>query len=217
LLQEALATGREVGDRWGVASWLYQLGRLRLLQENEADATALLSDSLLLFREMGDDHRAAECLERLAIVAGSRHHDATAARLFGAAEATRDALGASLSPADRDEHEPRVASARAALGATAFAASWEEGRALTLEEALEEARRTFPEPADLPSEERSILSARELEVLRLVAEGLTDPQIAERLHVSTRTVNAHLRTVYRKLRVRSRAAAVKRANELGLI
>ena len=60
------------------------------------------------------------------------------------------------------------------------------------------------------------LTAREVEVLRLVAEGLTDAQVAERLVLSLRTVHAHLRSIYRKLDVRSRSAATRYAVEHGL-
>jgi DNA-binding NarL/FixJ family response regulator len=61
------------------------------------------------------------------------------------------------------------------------------------------------------------LTAREVEVLRLVAVGLTDAEVAERLFLSVRTVNAHLRSVYRKLGVRSRAAAGRFAEEHDLL
>ena len=61
------------------------------------------------------------------------------------------------------------------------------------------------------------LSAREVEVLGLVAEGLTDRQVAERLYLSPRTVGRHLRSIYNKLGVSSRAAAVKQALERDLI
>jgi DNA-binding CsgD family transcriptional regulator len=60
-------------------------------------------------------------------------------------------------------------------------------------------------------------SARELEVLSLVARGITDAEVAENLYVSPRTVSRHLRGAYRKLGVKSRTAAVKKAGELGLI
>lgn len=81
--------------------------------------------------------------------------------------------------------------------------------------ALERARRMRAELAARPTP--GLLSARELEVLRLVAEGLTDREVAERLHISPRTVNQHLRSIYRKLGVGSRAAATRRALELGMI
>jgi DNA-binding CsgD family transcriptional regulator len=61
------------------------------------------------------------------------------------------------------------------------------------------------------------LTAREVEVLRLVAEGLTDAQVAEQLFLSTRTVNQHLRTIYNKLGVSSRAAATRFVTEHGLL
>jgi DNA-binding NarL/FixJ family response regulator len=61
------------------------------------------------------------------------------------------------------------------------------------------------------------LTVREVEVLRLVADGLTDAQVAERLVVSLRTVHAHLRSIYRKLDVRSRSAATRFAVERGLV
>jgi len=61
------------------------------------------------------------------------------------------------------------------------------------------------------------LSVREVEVLRLVAEGLTDAQVAERLYLSQRTVGSHLRSVYNKLGVSSRAAATRFAVEHGLV
>lgn len=61
------------------------------------------------------------------------------------------------------------------------------------------------------------LTPREVEVLRLVAEGLTDGQVAERLYISPRTVGRHLGSIYKKLGVPSRAAAARRAVEHSLI
>ncbi len=60
------------------------------------------------------------------------------------------------------------------------------------------------------------LTARELEVLALVAEGRTDAEVAETLVLSIRTVNAHLRSIYRKLDVHTRSAATRYALEHGL-
>jgi DNA-binding NarL/FixJ family response regulator len=70
-----------------------------------------------------------------------------------------------------------------------------------------------PEPTEVPGH----LTARELDVLRLVAAGLSDAETAGQLYLSVRTVNAHLRSIYRKLGVRSRAAAGRFAAENGLI
>lgn len=73
------------------------------------------------------------------------------------------------------------------------------------------------QPATAPQASQTILSPREIEVLRLVADGLTDGQTAQKLYISPRTVGQHLRSIYRKLDVPSRAAAVRRAAELDLI
>jgi DNA-binding CsgD family transcriptional regulator len=72
-------------------------------------------------------------------------------------------------------------------------------------------------PPDNTTPGRTELTDRELEVLRLVAEGLTDGRIAKRLYVSPRTASNHLRSIYNKLGVPSRAAAVRQAVERGLI
>lgn len=61
------------------------------------------------------------------------------------------------------------------------------------------------------------LTAREVEVLRLVAEGLTDGQIAKRLIISRRTVTSHLTSIYNKLGVSSRTAATRLAVEHQLV
>ena len=61
------------------------------------------------------------------------------------------------------------------------------------------------------------LSARELEVLPLIAEGLTNQEIAARLYLSLHTVKAHARNIYAKLGVSSRTQAVARARALGLL
>ncbi|HEU4495405.1 MAG TPA: LuxR C-terminal-related transcriptional regulator, partial [Rubrobacteraceae bacterium] len=100
--------------------------------------------------------------------------------------------------------------ARRALGEKEGAKAFEEGRALAPDEALSEARQAVDTVG-------SLLSAREVEVLQLVAEGLTDGQVAEQLYISPRTVGVHLRSIYRKFAVPSRAAAVKLAVERGVI
>ena len=64
--------------------------------------------------------------------------------------------------------------------------------------------------------EAAYLTPREAEVLRLVARGCTYMQVADRLGVSLHTVGSHIRNAYRKLGVRSGAAAVMRAVELRL-
>jgi ATP/maltotriose-dependent transcriptional regulator MalT len=61
------------------------------------------------------------------------------------------------------------------------------------------------------------LSDRERDVLNLMASGATNPEIAEKLHLSKHTVKEHTSAVYRKLEVRNRTEAVQRAQRLGLL
>jgi DNA-binding NarL/FixJ family response regulator len=110
-----------------------------------------------------------------------------------------------------------LAAARAHLGEKPFAAAWAQGRTMTPEQALAAQGQPIlptPSPAAKPaatSPDR--LTAREVEVLHLLAQGLTDAQIAEQLVISPRTVNNHLTSIYGKIRVSSRSAATRYAIE----
>ena len=90
------------------------------------------------------------------------------------------------------------------------------GRSRDAHEIREEAQRSLREITK-PTPQRGLLTPREAEVLRLVAAGLTNPQIAERLLVSKHTVHRHLANTMAKLEVASRAAAVARAGALGIL
>jgi DNA-binding NarL/FixJ family response regulator len=115
--------------------------------------------------------------------------------------------------------------ARTQLGEQAFAAAWNEGKTMTLDQLLAARndsvllpekllRETLPKSkvvAALP------LTAREVDVLRLVAQGLTSAQIAEQLVITALTVNSHVRSIYNKLGITTRAAATRYAIEQQLL
>lgn len=118
--------------------------------------------------------------------------------------------------------------ARAALGEEAFTSAWAEGQVMTPEQALAAAQHAVlagPPPMKAAKHTRERrqqlpipatpgnLTEREVEVLRLVARGLSDAQVAEALVISPRTVNAHLRSIYGKLGITSRHAATMFAIE----
>ena len=98
-------------------------------------------------------------------------------------------------------------------GESGFAAAWEEGKRIPLDAAVE---MVAPVRLEVAVDAEG-LTTREAEVLALVADGLTDAEVAERLVVSIRTVHAHLRSIYRKIDVRSRSAATRYALEHGLV
>ncbi len=142
------------------------------------------------------------------------------ARLWGAAEALREAIGAPIPPVYRLAYEQAVTAARTQFGEKPFTAAWAQGRTMTLEQVL--AAPMPAEPVTAPSVPKSPtypagLTAREVEVLRFVAQGLTDAQVAEQLVISPSTVNSHLKSIYGKLHVTSRSAATRYAIEHNLM
>jgi DNA-binding CsgD family transcriptional regulator len=220
LNEHAVALLRKQGYKGGLQFALNNLGWVALDRGLLERAEALYAESLLLCRELGDKLTASESVDGLACAAGIRGATQRAARLFGAAGALREAVGYRQAPRGRALREPHLTAARARVDQEAWEAAWSEGRAMSQEEAADYALKTEG-PADRPhgvaTAAPSLLSTREAEVLRLVAQGMTNPQIGERLYLSPRTVGQHLRSVYRKLGVTSRAAAAREALERGLI
>ena len=189
------------------------------VEGNHERMRVLSEEGLKLSAEVGDKTNVAYCLEGLAAFAASEGRVVRAARLWGTAEALLEKIEATVYPyaSDRSHYQREVDAARSQPEATAWEAAWSEGRAMTLEEAIEYALSDEEQPDPSQKEDKPGLSDRELEILRLVAQGLTDSQVAERLYVSPRTVGQHLRSIYRKLGVPTRAAAAKVAVERSLI
>jgi len=195
-------------------------------------ASVCYRESLALRQETGEKEGIATALEGLAAVTGMHGQPVNAARLCGSAESLRARLSAPLPPIDRSHHQRTVAAIRAQLDEPTFRKAWTAGQAMTLEEALAAAVPARarvpvpPTPPPAPGETPSAspirgtafgLTAREIEVLRLVTQGLTTAQIARQLIMSPRTADAHLRSIYGKLEVTSRAAATRSAIEHRLI
>ncbi len=222
LAEESVVLSREIGDREGIAESLPLLARVLAVQGNHSAARALYKESLALVREMGNKMNIAICLEGLADVAmaeGAAEASLWAIQLWGAAQSLRQAIGAPIPPVDRATYERSVATARTQLGEKAFAKAWAEGQTMILEQIL-----AVQEPTTRPEQVPRVapiypagLTAREVEVLRLVAQGLTDAQVAEQLVISPRTVNFHLTSIYSKLGVSSRAAATRYAMDHHLV
>ncbi len=209
---------REIGAQWFVAWALHILGRVEAQRNELTAARSWYQQSLALTLEMGDKYITPYNLMGLARVLLAQGELTGAAQLWGAVEVLLEAT-APLAPLDRADYKQAVATARAQLGEQAFAAAWAEGRAMTPEQASQVPYQTSssePVPEALhPHSPTSTndLTAREMEVLRLLASGLTNAQIAETLVVSLLTVKAHLRSIYSKLGVNSRSNATRYALE----
>ena len=107
-------------------------------------------------------------------------------------------------------YEASVARLRDAMDENDFDAAWAEGAALSIEEAIAYAQRGRGE-RKRPASGWASLTPAERDVARLVCEGLANKDIATRLFVSPRTVQAHLTHVYTKLGIASRVQLVQEA------
>jgi DNA-binding CsgD family transcriptional regulator len=148
-----------------------------------------------------------ECLAGLAGEAGNQRH---AARLFGAAEAIRRAMGAVRFKIWDASYDASVAARRDAMGDNDFDRAWAEGAGLTINDAVARARRGRGE-RKRPASGWASLTPTEHEVARLVGEGLANKHIAARLFVSPRTVQTHLTHAYTKLGLSSRVQLAQEA------
>lgn len=137
--EESLVLSRTLGDRRTTARALSGLGDVARQHGDAARAAALYAESLTLSRTVGHLLGVAESIERLTLIACDRGQPERAARLLGAADALRTAIGAPLPPANRAAYERTITNARAALGEEAFAAAWEAGRILSMEQVIAEA------------------------------------------------------------------------------
>ena len=148
-----------------------------------------------------------ECLAELATNAGTHPE---AARLFGAADAARQRMGAVRFKVHQTDYDASIAVLREALGDGNFDAAWAEGAALSIDEAIGYAQRRRGE-RKRPTSGWWSLTPAELEVVRLVSEGLATKDIAARLFVSPRTVSTHLTHIYAKLDLTSRVQLAQEA------
>ena len=173
-------------------------------------AEELLHEALRAFYDAGDPGGVADVLESLAALVSELQNEEQAVRLLGAADGIRAAVGCVRFPVRQPGYEADLGALREALGQEAFAAAWSAGASASLDDAVAYAERGRGE-RKRPLRGWESLSPAELRVVQLVAEGLTNPQIGERLFISPRTVQAHLSHVFAKLAVSSRAELAAQA------
>ncbi len=230
LLEESMTIlqGEDMDELINKAWLLSQLAKIAAVQHDYTRARTLYEQSLAINREVFFRVNTPFYLEGLASVVAAQGEPTWAAQLWGAAEALRDTMGAPIPPVYRVDYERAVTSARDQLGDRAFATTWAEGRAMTPDQALAAKGQTMlpqqvptepssPQPAKSAITYPDGLTTREVEVLRLVAQGLTDAHIAEHLIISPRTVNTHLTSIYSKIQVSSRSGATRYAIEHKLV
>jgi DNA-binding CsgD family transcriptional regulator len=174
-------------------------------EQAERDAHDALARAVELQTYLG----VSDTLECVAVLTGDTDMQQPA-RLFGAADAIRQRMGVVRFKIYDAGYQDSVAALRGSMGDKDFDAAWAEGAALSTEEAIAYAQRGRGE-RKRPSSGWESLTPAEHEVVRLVCEGLPNKDIATRLFVSPRTVQAHLTHVYTKLGLSSRVQLVQEA------
>jgi DNA-binding CsgD family transcriptional regulator len=206
---------------WLIAVDLARLGMVTLRQGNAKTAQAFLMEGLARARVSGNRRWSRWYLIGLAEVARLSGMVRHAATLVGVSEGVLSAPGGHYEPAMRREIERIVATIRAELDEESFARLWTEGQALPFEEAIDyalepvpfadEGRRTKDESDTKSSLEYQqaypdSLTEREVEVLRLIAAGKSNQEIASELVLSLRTVERHITNIYQKIGATGRVA-----------
>jgi non-specific serine/threonine protein kinase len=216
----ALRTAQEHAYVLGVIRSLRDLGDVARDQGDYATSVGFYQESLALWGERGDVRVLIDILEGTALATAAWNEPERAARLLGAAEAFSEQFGTSARvQSDQAAHDRAVTAVRVGLAGPRVAAAWSAGRLMTIPEAITEVRALVQSPASGQIIDRSgiRLMPREREILRMLAAGRSDREIAAALFLSARTVEGHVARIRTKLGVRTRAAAVAAAMAAGIV
>ncbi|WP_306337327.1 LuxR C-terminal-related transcriptional regulator [Streptomyces sp. KL118A] len=205
LLERAERIQRQHGAIRDLARTLSTTARLHLHTGDEAAARAALRESIGLYESIDERTELPAVLDLFALLlVRTAGQPQRATRLLAAAEALRSRTGATTTGADRDLLQATVTELRRQLGATLFAAARAEGLRLRPEAMAGEALATAEPGRAEERSEAGALTPRQLQVALLVADGLTNRQIAHQLDIAEWTVVNHVRHVMRKLGCNSR-------------
>lgn len=203
LLDEALNAARRSGNGAGEADALNELGWMASAGGDQRRAAVHYRQSLTLQADIGDPAAIATSLQGLASTAIRTGRFSAAARMLGAAQGVRDAHGCAPDGREQSNCELCVRRARQRLGEPAFEAAWTLGRDMSTAEAIAYASQRRGRSAR-PAKGWEALTPAQHGVVALAQQGLSNTEIARRLYVSRRTVDAHLAHVYTKLGINSR-------------
>lgn len=214
LLDEALILAQSQDNHAMVANYLTGLAFVTLDRGEIEKARQQFLQTLQLSRDVGDLRFVAMSFEGLGRVARHQGMQEHACMFYGAAHAVRERIGMrAVEDFLHPQFESDLNDTRSRLGHNNYDALWREALQMSLEEATKYALDTalFDASVQQPSSPAGSLSPRELEVLRLIAEGKTDREIAADLFISPHTVMRHVSHILNKLGLESRTAAAAHA------
>jgi predicted ATPase/DNA-binding CsgD family transcriptional regulator len=207
-LAECLEVSEASGEIWWRSFALWELSVLRWQDGDNAGATEAAKQALEVRSFVEDEQFSVGlALESLAWVAGSEQRDQRAAQLLGASDHMWSAMHTSLTSSRslREFHDQCVEQVRSRLGDRAFEVAWRRGSEPPTSDAVAMALERPTTPAPRAAADDSGLTKREREVARLIAEGLSNREIAARLVVAQRTAEGHVENILSKLGFTSRA------------
>ncbi len=220
LAEKSVTLYKEMGHLHGTVESLCAFGKVLAAEADYAAARTRYEEGLEISGALGEKWISATCLLGLGEVVAAQQQFTWAAQLLGAAEVLRETISVPILPVERADYEDTISSARIHLGERAFAAAWAQGRTRTPRQILaNQGQVTSPSPimpAAPPHSYPAGLTAREVEVLRLVVRGLTNAQIARELVLSEKTVATHLTHIFNKTTSENRAALTAFAIHRGL-
>jgi non-specific serine/threonine protein kinase len=205
--EQAIAMSKSRGELWVRGFALNYLGQATWLRGDLTRGEALARGAAACKHALDDRNGLAIVLETLAWMAAELGQHDRAAQLLGAAERVRHETSQTLIELFRAQHERSQSIAVRGLGLKSFEAAFARGRSMTISEAVAfaEEDKQRPKPAPVAeTEPHTGLTRRELEIARLVADDLTNKQIAARLFLSQRTVDTHITNILNKLGLGSR-------------
>jgi predicted ATPase/DNA-binding CsgD family transcriptional regulator len=219
-LESVIAAGRKEESPRLVAHGLANLAYALSLRRETAQAESLGREALRLMVEIGDAWGAINAVLAIGVLAELQGLHTLSARLLGGCEAAQMTRGSMVVPIAQEMASHAARTAREQVGGQAFDAEWARGQQMAWEDvvalALESPR---PDPVAATHQEHDqrlgLLTKREQEVLRLLARGWSNRQIADELVIGVRTVETHVDRVLHKLELKTRAEAVAHIAAVG--
>jgi predicted ATPase/DNA-binding CsgD family transcriptional regulator len=220
--QRSLATMREFGDIDGIGVGLLNMGLAHWMRGDLQQSQESVSEAIAVFQDLGTPAWTAACLEVFALLAEACDRHALSVQMSAVAAGLRAAKQTPIPPIHRNRHDQLLARLRRTLGNESYVFAWEQGRLMATDEAVALVRAGVTpaegaRKADQHAPDKPALTRREIEILGLVADGLSNQEIATRLYISPRTTTTHISNILRKLGVSSRTAAVAAARRQHLI
>jgi predicted ATPase/DNA-binding CsgD family transcriptional regulator len=222
---------RQIGDRFAAIFAQCSLGLVALKQRKYEQAAIIIKQAMHQAFELDNTSGLSSTLTAFALLCGQQDLSERAVQFLGTAQALRDYDHIAIPPVFLAGYEQEIQRYKTHIGEAAFQENWSVGQNMSLHHTFGMIANlrltssitqitTAEKPAhatDIPPTYPASLTVREVDVLRLLASGLTDIRIAQKLTLSPRTVNTHLRSIYAKLGVSSRSAATRFAVEHDLV